>query len=273
VPFAAGGARRLVTARSGGAMRPRRGGAERVRPRGGGRARVRPRRVDALGVRPRGGASARRQGGGDGDAGEQGRKRNARRRQGALGCRSKGAHRRTSGIEVGSPQGGEPLGESFDRRGATAAVPPAEGSAPRTRDSLASYEAWARRSQASDAREPTRPHSRLPPRGTSVVWRRRLARLMQSPLTDSNRRAPPYRGGGRRRHRRTSLVDWVCVWLAASVLAAVDLLLTQTAADDVEVGVGRILPRFLSARCRGDLGIPLCPRCSRLLASHGPNRT
>jgi hypothetical protein len=108
---------------------------------------------------------------------------------------------------------------------------------------------------ASDAREPTRPHSRLPPRGTSVVWRRRLARLMQSPLTDSNRRPPPYRGGGRRRHRRTSLVDWVCVWLAASVLAAVDLLLTQTAADEVEVGVGRIPPRFLSARCRGDLGI------------------
>ena len=41
-----------------------------------------------------------------------------------------------------------PWGESFDRRGATAAVPPAEGSAtPRTRDSLAGHEAWARRSQ------------------------------------------------------------------------------------------------------------------------------
>ena len=120
--------------------------AERVRPRSGGRARVRPRRVDAMGVRPRGGVAS---------AGRRrrrrrrraGRKRNARRRQGALGCRSKGAHCRTSGIEVGSPQGGEPLGESFDRRGATAAVPPAEGSAPRTRDSLAGHEAWARRSQ------------------------------------------------------------------------------------------------------------------------------
>ena len=45
------------------------------------------------------------------------------------------------------------------------------------------------------------------------VWRPRLARLMQSPLTDSNRRAPPYRGGvAAGTAGRLLLIGYACGW-------------------------------------------------------------
>ena len=58
-----------------------------------------------------------------------------------------------------------------------------------------------------------------------------------------------------RRHRRTSLIGDARGGPVPSVVEAVDLLLTQTGAAEVEFGVARIHPRFLRPPYRGDLGI------------------